>query len=166
MPNHNEPYDPLAAILHDDDYGAEQLRERVLSQTIGVVRTRRRVRQVRSVSLWLGCFVAGMFTMRLLSSTPAENPPPPQPIARATPVAEKKSVAPTVARSAYEVQRRYGDRDLGNPRRVESAVYRYSRAIALASNEQRAIDPEKDSWLLMALKLDQNQDKEKRHARD
>ncbi len=165
MSQYDDPYDPLAAILNDDDSTAASLRERVLSQTLGVVRVRRRVRQMRGASLWLGCFLAGMLTMRWLMATPEVAPPEIKPTTRATPVVAQKT-APKTQRNAYEVQRRQGDRELNDPRRMESAVYRYSRALALASNEQRAIDPEKDSWLLMALKLDQNQKQEQRHARD
>ncbi|MBL8827065.1 MAG: hypothetical protein JNM18_08770 [Planctomycetaceae bacterium] len=165
MSPNDESYDPLAEILSNDDAVSAALRERVLGQTLGVVRGRRRLRQVRNVSLWIGCFAAGMLTMHWVSAGPEVASPVVKQTARATPAVAQKA-APKTRHNAYEVQRRQGDRELSDPRRMESAVYRYSRALALASNEQRAIDPEKDSWLLMALKLDHNRDKEQRHARD
>lgn len=155
-------------LLHGQSDESARLRDALLLKTLSVVRRRRRVRQFTHVAMFAGCFVAGMLTMRGLQL------PPPTPSVETMVVnvpikmgpPSVKSVAQPSKTSPYEHLRRDGDRDWNDPRRMKNAVYRYSRAVALASREQRAIDPEKDSWLLMALKLDQQSNQETRHERE
>jgi hypothetical protein len=52
----------------------------------------------------------------------------------------------------FEAYRRAGDRFLREPAQLSMAVRSYTNALSVASAEERAISPERDSWLLMALK--------------
>jgi hypothetical protein len=54
--------------------------------------------------------------------------------------------------SQFEVLRRTGDKYLQDPEKMQLAIRTYARALKYASAEERAISPEHDTWLLMALK--------------
>ena len=142
------------------DQGNE-LRDVILQQTLGVVRRRRHWRYVRNATLLAGCYLAGVLTMAGIEArsqphdsavlTHVEVKSPPQKIATA------KS-APPAKQTAYDRQRQQGDRALKQSGGVDSAVYRYARAVSLASPEQRAVNTQQDHWLLMALKLAENKE--------
>jgi hypothetical protein len=52
----------------------------------------------------------------------------------------------------YDRMRRTGDRQLEIDANIPAATRSYQKALELASAEQRVIAPDRDSWLLMALK--------------
>jgi hypothetical protein len=144
----------------------DAFREAVLARTLGVIRSRRHMKRcVLAVSL-LGCYLAGMASSGLWRHTvPAVSISTPQQAASApekprgnVPSAPQGSAAPVERRVAetkaarMENLRRRADRRVLEDGDVKSAVLDYERVLDLASTEQRAIAPEQDSWLLMALK--------------
>jgi len=168
------------------------LRERVLLQTLRVVKRRRQMRRALWCATLAGCYAAGVLTTSWLTRgevQPANSGVPVEVATAAdeknltaneTPMSsapikltlKKKETTPatttpsTLAHrnrpqppSRYEKLRHEGDKRLNDPRKVASAAEYYARAAALASDDQRAIDPEQDSWLLMAFKLDQSTEK-------
>ena len=146
--------------------GDDRLRQAVLAGTLGVIRRRRRLKRCAVVSTLLGCYLAGMATVmfwrsgkedlsklstrqiatdkRPTSVAPVQLPPdfagPP----------DQKAVYKVA--SKYDVLCRQADRLLKDPENLQLAVRTYSQALKYASANQRAISPEHDTWLLMALK--------------
>lgn len=160
--------DPLDAVLARQDplFNNDSLRRTVLAGTLGVICRRRRLKRCAVAATLLGCYLAGIATMMFWrpimdywlkpsvlqtasnkhSSPEAAKPLPPE---FAGPPAQKITSTPL---SQFEVLRRAGDRYLREPEKLSLAVRTYSRALKYASAEERAISPEHDSWLLMALK--------------
>jgi hypothetical protein len=150
--------------LHDDSIdavlcrgagppGSAAIREAVLSQTIGVIRFRRRLRKCILAMSLAGCYVAGLATAGLLTPIAGGASSPP---AIASPL-RRPNVAPnrgagSVKLARDEIIRREADRCLFEHGDVKEAVRQYDRFLKIASAEQRAIAPQQDSWLLMALK--------------
>lgn len=141
------------------------LRNAVLVQTLGVVRRRRRVRQAGWAVLLAGCYAAGLFTAPALVPQPTVRDVP-QEIVAESHAPKLIAVRPPAAipskptsMTSYDSMRKRADQELRDPNRLTTAVHRYSRAVALAKGPQREIDPEKDSWLLMALKLETTPEK-------
>ncbi len=137
----------------------DRLREAVLSQTIGVLRFRRRMRGCIMAVLFAGCYLAGLATTAIhapiglgTSSPPAVSSALPT---RSGPVA-RESDSRRLTRS--EISRRDADRWLQERGDVKEAVRGYDLFLELASADQRALAPEQDSWLLMALKNARSKD--------
>jgi cytochrome c-type biogenesis protein CcmH/NrfG len=155
---------PLAA-----DHG---LRSALLAQTIGVLRFRRRAKRCALAAGLLGCYLAGVTTMGLFR-TPAQQQPvatPPmtaqsQPAPSRSPHASPNPIRNQLAvkkPTGFESWRSIGDHYLNQSGNISLAVAGYSEAIRLASDEERRISPERDNWLMMALK--DARSKEKTHA--
>jgi hypothetical protein len=130
------------------------LREVVLSQTVGVIRFRRRLRKcVLAVSL-AGCYVAGLATTLALRRPAEYGTPLPSAVSSSLP----KPSGPPNSEGGFtklarvEIVRRDADRCLLERGDVKEAVRHYDHFLKLASADQRAISPKQDSWLLMALK--------------
>jgi hypothetical protein len=174
----NSRNDPLDAALGAiDQRPTDALRGAVFSRTIGIIRRRRRLKRCALAAGLLGCYLAGVTTMGLWRPGGKEGPQ--SPAARATTVAPRtpnvsppssprhsgpdKSQVAVASPSGYESWRRIGDHYLRESGDVSLAVAGYSQAIDLASDEERAISPERDNWLLMALK--DARAKEREHAR-
>ena len=149
--------------------GNDYLRQAVLTGTLGVMRRRRRIKRCMVATTLLGCYLAGMATVALWrTSAVSINPSTPQiALNTKTPtiVNQSKALSPEeelaeikayksnpTPRSQFEVLRSAGDRYLQDPEKLQLAVRTYSRALKYASAKERAISPEHDSWLLMALK--------------
>jgi hypothetical protein len=146
------------------------LRQAVLSGTLGIIRRRRRVKRCMVAATLLGCYLAGVATVVLWrpgimnlstrTTTPvvAETKLLPKTIVPVALTPEEelaaiKAYKPTSApKSRFEVLRRTGDRYLKDPDKLQLAVQTYSKALKYATAEERAISPEHDTWLLMALK--------------
>jgi hypothetical protein len=163
--------DPLDAMLarKGELCGDENLRQAVLANTLGVIRRRRRLKRCAMAATLLGCYLAGIATVAFWQPgimNPAK-PSTPQIIAHtqlpsnaaqttalspAEELAAIKAYKPSAPRSRFEVLRREGDRYLQDPEKLQLAVRTYSNALKYASAGQRAISPEHDTWLLMALK--------------
>ncbi len=63
------------------------------------------------------------------------------------------SVPPAAARlTPYERLCRTGDQQLEKYDDIQAAIRSYKKALQLASADQRSIAPDRDTWLLMALK--------------
>jgi hypothetical protein len=63
------------------------------------------------------------------------------------------SVPPATARlTPYERLCQAGDQQLAKQDDIPAAVRSYKKALQLASSDQRTIAPDRDTWLLMALK--------------
>jgi len=156
MPDPDDPHDDsIAAALRAAfrPGGTAALRETVLSQTLGVVRFRRRVRRCVLAVALAGCYAAGLATATLRRAADHGTPPPPA-VASSRPMpsgsAKRERGAPQLTRE--EVVRREADRCLLERGDVKEAVRGYDLYLKLASADGRAASPEKDSWLLMALK--------------
>jgi hypothetical protein len=175
--SNNSQNDPIDAMLgrKDRSSNGDSLRAAVLSQTVGVIRRRRRLKRCVVAATLMGCYLAGMATMAYWRPG-AENLSKPStaqvaiqdqlkldlaaslPPGRAGAPDQKAASKPV---SQFEILRRAGDRYLQDPEKLQLAVRSYSRALKYASADQRAISPEQDTWLLMALK--DAQSKEKKH---
>jgi hypothetical protein len=169
---HDDPLEVIFDGVGEPPAADDGLRGTVLAQTIGVLRFRRRLKRCALAASLLGCYLAGVTTMGLLRTDspqlPGAEPPTivkseptaPRPSQRASHAAKNQLAAkkPT----AFESWRRVGDHYLNQSGDVSLAVAGYSEAIKLASVEERRISPERDNWLMMALK--EARTKEKTHA--
>jgi cytochrome c-type biogenesis protein CcmH/NrfG len=169
--------DSLATILDtggDQPAADDALRRALLAQTTGVLRFRRRAKRCVLVASLVACYLAGATTMGLLragSPPPStgqptianSDPTPPRP-SHPSPQPRKNQLAAKAVKkpTAFESWRRIGDHYLNQSGDVSLAVAGYSEAIRLASDEERRISPERDNWLMMALK--DARSKEKTHA--
>jgi hypothetical protein len=179
MSEHNEfQDDSLDVVLGGKGQisGDDSLRQAVLAGTLGVIRRRRRLKRCAVATAFLSCYLAGIATVAFWRAGTTDLPKPStvqivtnieQPSAASTPQASElaaiQAYQPTsVKLSQFEVLRQAGDRYLRDPDKMQLAVRTYSRALKYASAEQRAISPEHDTWLLMALK--DAQLKEIKHA--
>jgi hypothetical protein len=157
--------------------GDDRLRNAVLAGTLGVIRRRRRLKRCAVAAMLLGCYLAGMVTVVFWRYGGEDLPIPstrqiakegqpkgtvpfsltrkpgqslePLPPDHAGPPDQKAVYIP---RSQFEVLRRAGDRYLQDPEKMQLAIRTYARALKYASADERAISPEHDTWLLMALK--------------
>ena len=156
----------------------EALREALLAQTTGIIRKRGRWKRAGIVAALFACYLAGAATVslwRLPESTRAANVG--NSIAVATPngslataptsrlvrpeddqipdPAAKQRVASTKL-TPYERLREAGDMQLEQRGDIAAAARKYQQALHVASDHERAIALDQDSWLLMALKHDQS----------
>jgi len=66
-------------------------------------------------------------------------------------------VRPATARlTPYDRLRRAGDQQLEEYADIPGATRSYQKALQIASSDQRRIAPDRDTWLLMALKHSSN----------
>src|SRR5262245_11913241 len=153
------------------------LRERVLARTTGVLRTRRRLKRAGVAAALASCYLAGLLTMLLLHAPSKTVPGSAENLtARVEPTSENGNgeLAPVrplvrpeddgvipgaqaaaVKLSPYDRLRRTGDRQLEDDNDIAAAARTYRRALKFASPTERDIVPDKDTWLLMAMKNDQ-----------
>ena len=168
--------DPVEAVLAASrgDLDTAGLRAALLERTTGIIRRRRRVRRFAVAAALLACYLAGAATAETwwpwrpgapatashetvpgggpatVADRPDSDGPPPVP---QTPAPDGVGQAVATAKiSRFEAYRQAGDRFLKEPAQLSLAVRSYSNALSVASAEERAISPERDSWLLMALK--------------
>ncbi len=158
-------HDPIEELLGAGNREAisNQLRGPVFAQTIGVMRRRRRVRLCAVAASLLGCYLAGMAT-----TAAWRHPGNVAPEVASRPAAPTRTAPeqPTVAVAqldGFESWRRIGDHYLHDGNDISQALVGYSQALDLASDEELAITPGRDNWLLMALK--DARVKERKHAR-
>jgi hypothetical protein len=149
-PLHDDEIDALL-LRGDVPYGDARVREAALTQTIGVIRFRRRMRKCVLAMSLAGCYAAGLATMAFRS---AIEPGTPAAVSTSAPQPQRTPSRPAdpVKLSPEEIARRDADRSLFERGDVKEAVLGYDRFLNLASADHRAIAPEQDSWLLMALK--------------
>ena len=180
MSLNDEPNDdPLNAVLGGQGAvaGDEKLRQAVLAGTLGVIRRRRRLKKCAMAGALLGCYLAGMATLAVWhwgGEKHASNPSAAQVAdGERSSAAGKAELPPDVSgppdqkavykvASKYDVLCRQADGYMSDPEKLQLAVSTYTRALKYASADQRAISPEQDTWLLMALK--EAQTKEGRHS--
>ncbi len=151
---------------------SQQLRDAVLSQTTRTIRSRRRIRRAGIPAVLLACYLGGVATASLWpadhsldrigdgsaggmvrngernsgSDVRAGVRPEDDQIADG-------SVPTTATRlTPYERLCRVGDQQLEKHDNIQAAARSYEKALQLASAEQRSIAPDRDTWLLMALK--------------
>ena len=145
-------------------------RDAIVVKTIGIMRRRRMAKRIGLAAALAGCYAAGLLTMSLireLNSSPnlataitplapgsaggpeRENAPP------ATDQREPDLAAAKL--TPYDRLRQLGDRQLSDETDIPGAIRTYRRALQVASNDQRAVSVDHDSWLLMAIKSDQFQ---------
>ena len=147
------------------DTGA--LREAIFTRTTQVIRRRCWVRRAVIGSALAVCYVAGMGTMQAWEHV--DNAAASQPLAanssdadavatKAAPIKKTvklKKIAPKRTRpkrSRFEVLCRITDRYLDRDADVVAAIRGYRRALRVATPEELKICPQRDSWVLMALK--------------
>ena len=187
MTNHNDfDADALDDLLRADDGGRGdgRLRGMLLARTTRVLRGRRRARQVALAAALVGCYVAGLATVQMLTwaalpagvngtvvadrsvSTTAKRPEQDRHLAAEIIHSEAKiadNARPVQPRpSRYEALRQLGDQYLLERRDPEAAVRCYRLALRLATPEQMAVSKSEGTWLFQALKFDQEM--EKNHA--
>ena len=162
---------------------SDALRAAVLSQTVGVIRFRRRMKKCVLAASLLGCYLAGVATTTLWQPAQGPLPSPAAIVATAEPTATEPTEPPAMRRPSQpsrqnspvarpvgsprknrvQTMREKADRHLLEQGDVASALRDYTCALNLAPASQRAIRPEQDTWLLMALK--NARAKELRHER-
>jgi hypothetical protein len=147
----------------------DMLRGKVLMQTTGVIRTRRRLKRLGIGSALVACYFAGILTTsffpgsdsrpsevesdQLIAKTPVVAP---EHVGK-TPdqIADEAAAAEAAKLSRYELLRRDGARceQRGD---LTAAIQSYKDALEVATPEERAVSVNDDTWLLMALKNDQS----------
>ncbi len=147
-------------------HGDDRLRAAVLARTMRVVRFRRHRRRLALAGALAACYLAGLATTgtwRLRSERPPQTareladaadraPHAPREAAPAKPHAEREEYVASHSLTRFEIRRRSGDAHLRHPAELAPAIRDYTLALNTASDAERAIAPERDSWLLMALK--------------
>jgi hypothetical protein len=172
MPEPNEYQDDeLDNLLQIDTGGSgpkDALRDALLAQTVGVIRFRRRLKKCALAASLVACYFAGVATMGLRSSTPNAAPSMSNEQAAANQLPSQHRESPAIVEdkpkpqdnpnkqaapqpSREEILRREGDRLLADGD-MKRAIRKYELALNLAPADRRAIAPEQDTWLLMALK--------------
>jgi hypothetical protein len=140
---------------------SQQLRDAVLSRTTRTVRNRRRVRRCAIVAALIGCYLGGIATGSLRPRADSREIDAGT-VARKLVRPEDDQIAAENERQAakrvtpYERLRRIGDQQLEKYANIPAATRSYQKALQLASSDQRTIAPDRDTWLLMALKQSTN----------
>ena len=161
----NDLVDNLLQIQDGKPAPNDPLRKAMLAQTVSVIRFRRRLKKSLLAASLVVCYFAGVATMSFRSGThvgesqmsngqvaanrsslPRDNPPT-RAIAEQKP--KKQTATPPLSRE--ETLRREADRLLADGD-MKQAIRKYELALDLAPADQRAISPQHDTWLLMALK--------------
>jgi hypothetical protein len=156
------------------------LRQELLARTTGVLRRRRRLRQIAWVGALAACFIAGMVTMRWCTPlAPAVVAVNTQPDPKIETLPEPKADAPTPPETAVAVEYQALDatdrRERFDLYRKAARLYRgkgdfanwvrcEGNALDEAAKEDRAVSADDDA-VLIALKLER-QKKEKSDARN
>jgi hypothetical protein len=155
---------------------SQQLRDAVLSRTTRTIRNRRRTRRAGLAAALIGCYFGGIATMSLWPAARALNRfAPDSDVALAQnrepvtgtearrpirPEDDQTSVGNVQSAAArltpYERMCRAGDQQLEKHEDIRAAIRSYKKALQLASSDQRSIAPDRDTWLLMALKQSTN----------
>jgi len=168
-----EQYDEL---LNGGDSSVDNaaLRRTILAQTLPVVRRRRWVRRAALAAMLAACYAAGLASPLLwrdrvpASVASRNNVPDAQesdtfvaarqvaksahaPAAVPSPPAHPQRVAQD-RRTKYETFRDSGDRWLRDAPDISLAIQGYAAALRSASADERAMAPQRDTWLLLALK--------------
>ena len=155
------------------------LRERMLAQTTGVIRTRRRLKRLGLFTALAGCYLAGIATVHFIrpSVEPQSNiaavlPEVYHPVrpeddgvfpesksnpSKSNPSKSTLSPAAVAQLTPYDRLRQAGDRQLEEQNDIAAAARTYRKALQAATTDQQAISVDRDSWLLMAMKNDQAQ---------
>jgi hypothetical protein len=151
---------------------SRELRDVVLSQTTGTIRNRRRMRRAGMAGALVACYLGGVATVSLwpgdrsmerfatgsaVESTQYGDRVAERDVRRLVRPEDDQivdgSVTPAAARlSPYERLCRTGDQQLEKYDDIQAAIRSYKKALQLASADQRSIAPDRDTWLLMALK--------------
>jgi hypothetical protein len=160
----NDEFDKLLQINREESGSNDPLRQAILAQTLGIIRFRRRLKKCTLAASLVACYLAGVATMGWRPTVPTTTPglsneqaadrtparhrdAPPPAIAEEQP--KQQPAAPPLSRE--EMLRREGDQLLADGD-MKKAIRKYELALDLASADQRAISPQHDTWLLMALK--------------
>ena len=147
------------------------LRQAILQQTSCVIRRRRRLRSAALAVALLGCYLTGAATTYIWTAGPgspqqlaAQPAPAPAPTPDVNvvqqqdthparqPATAKLARADRPKRSRFEILCRASDRQLYVRKDVVKAIRFGNRALDVATPEELAISPDRDSWLLIALK--------------
>ncbi|MHC4399893.1 MAG: hypothetical protein ACYTG0_09455 [Planctomycetota bacterium] len=171
MPSPNQPEFPEVddLLTVKEPTGTDHVRLRTLAQTSSVVRRRQVARRVAAIAAMAGCYLAGILSAAgwiglsglsgdrdggresASDERPGKLAPP---IRKPTGPRPKRDDRPLVAQADYEQIRRVSDRFLYEDGDITTALHYGSCAVNRATREQRAIDVKKDSFLVMALKLE------------
>jgi hypothetical protein len=151
---------------------SHELRDAVLSQTTRTIRNRRRMRRASLAATLIACYLGGVATVslwpadrsadRVVAGSAVEStehgehvtgPDVPRVVRPEDDQIADSSVTPAAARlTPYERLCRAGDLQLEKHDDILAATRSYKKALQLASADQRNIAPDRDTWLLMALK--------------
>jgi hypothetical protein len=149
--------------------GNPALRDSIINHCVRVLRWRRRAKRIGLAAALGGCYVAGMLTMllqRAATALPIDLATTKTPAAdvsserseHQSPVANQREHELASAKlTPYDRLRQLGDRQLSDETDIPGAIRTYRQALKVASDDQRALSVDHDSWLLMAIKTDQFQ---------
>jgi hypothetical protein len=172
--------DPLDKLLRPDLPASSPpvWKDALLARTTRTLRWRRRGRRLGFVAALAACYVAGIFSMRLLQPAPAVERQTdyvyvtvePKRETHVTPVPEQPVSALTLEWQAVddpehapELNRRAGDRYFADENDLASAVRCYKRFLSACPDKELEIAPQ-DNWLLVTLKNARLE--EKQHAKN
>ena len=141
----------------------------MIQRSVAVVRLQRQLKRVGIAAALVSCYLGGMLTMPLVrnvnsSATVATATGPLAPGSAGGP--RHSAVLPAelqepalseIKLTPYDRLRKLGDRQLADETDIPGAIRTYRQALKVASNDQRAVSVDHDSWLLMAIKSDQFQ---------
>jgi hypothetical protein len=140
---------------------SQQLRDAVLGRTTRTIRNRRRMRRAGLAAALVGCYLGGIATTSLRPAARNADGNTGTVARKAVRPEDDQIVADSEQSKAkritpYERLRRAGDQQLERFENIPAATRTYQKALQMASADQRAIAPEHDTWLLMALKQSSN----------
>lgn len=155
---------------------SQALRDDVLRRTTGTIRNRRRMRRAIMTATFVACYLGGVATAWLRPAASAGEQRKSEATARlaqngkpATGGVVRKVIRPeddqlvdriassaAVRLTSYERLLRNGNQQLEKQDGMIAAIRIYKKALQVASADQRLIDPDRDTWLLMALKQSVN----------
>src|SRR5581483_1506645 len=170
-PFDHEP-DPLGDLLAVPPRpgDVDVLRQKILQQTTGVLRFRRRMRQTAWVAGLAACIAALVFGLHWRPSVPKPSQPEmaQQTTSQPSSSSGAEESALTLEWRAFhsptrqtELYRQAGDRYLAEGEDLQAALRCYANALDTATDNDLKISTS-DSWLLMAIK--DAREKEKRDA--
>jgi hypothetical protein len=148
------------ASFGDQPLASQALRDAVLSSTTRTIRNRRRIRRAGLAAALMACYLGGVATVSLwpadgsaggLAKTSQIDA---QPNVRRPMRLEDDLIAtpPATRLTQYERLCRTGDEQLEKYDDIQAAIRSYKKALQLASADERPIAPDRDTWLMMALK--------------
>jgi hypothetical protein len=150
-------FDPLDDLLAaETDISPAPLRQTVFASTRKVLRHRRAMRRVRTITALAACYLAGMVTMNYWRPAVETSTQPERKVIASLEedlaLLAAAGVKSNIPKTKYERLRAEADRAWDQSRDMESALQIYARALKFATPEELKINPDKDNFILATLK--------------